>query len=54
VELRRGWTRGCRFCQPGMLPRPARDGEAEAVIDAITVGMRQTGYNELSLLSLSC
>lgn len=54
VEIRRGCTRGCRFCQPGMLTRPARDVEPEAVIEAITEGMRATGYNEFSLLSLSC
>ncbi len=54
VEIRRGCTRGCRFCQPGMLTRPARDVEPEAVVDAIETGMRQTGYNEFSLLSLSC
>lgn len=54
VEIRRGCTRGCRFCQPGMLTRPARDVEPDAVIEAITEGMRTTGYNEFSLLSLSC
>ncbi len=54
IEIRRGCTRGCRFCQPGMLTRPARDVEPEAVIDAIETGMRATGYNEFSLLSLSC
>lgn len=54
VEIRRGCTRGCRFCQPGMLTRPARDVEPEKVVEAIEEGMRATGYNEFSLLSLSC
>lgn len=54
VEIRRGCTRGCRFCQPGMLTRPARDVDPDQVIDAIETGMRATGYNEFSLLSLSC
>ncbi|QLE55230.1 TIGR03960 family B12-binding radical SAM protein [Nostoc sp. TCL26-01] len=54
IEIRRGCTRGCRFCQPGMLTRPARDVEPEQVVTAIAEGMRATGYNEFSLLSLSC
>ena len=54
VEIRRGCTRGCRFCQPGMLTRPARDVPPEQVIDTIERGMRETGYSEFSLLSLSC
>nr|WP_199323928.1 MULTISPECIES: TIGR03960 family B12-binding radical SAM protein [unclassified Leptolyngbya] len=54
IEIRRGCTRGCRFCQPGMLTRPARDVEPEQVVEAIESGMRATGYNEFSLLSLSC
>ncbi|AZB73756.1 TIGR03960 family B12-binding radical SAM protein [Synechococcus elongatus] len=54
IEIRRGCTRGCRFCQPGMLTRPARDVEPEQVVEAIETGIRATGYNEFSLLSLSC
>ncbi|MTJ07021.1 TIGR03960 family B12-binding radical SAM protein [Anabaena sp. UHCC 0204] len=54
IEIRRGCTRGCRFCQPGMLTRPAQDVEPEKVVTAIEKGMRETGYNEFSLLSLSC
>ncbi|MDZ7959358.1 MAG: TIGR03960 family B12-binding radical SAM protein [Aulosira sp. DedQUE10] len=54
IEIRRGCTRGCRFCQPGMLTRPARDVAPEKVVEAIEQGMRATGYNEFSLLSLSC
>ncbi len=54
LEVRRGCTRGCRFCQPGMLTRPARDVEPEQIINTIEKGIRETGYNEFSLLSLSC
>ncbi len=54
VEVRRGCTRGCRFCQPGMLTRPAHDVAPEKVISTLERGIRETGYNEISLLSLSC
>ncbi|AFY72831.1 radical SAM-linked protein/radical SAM family uncharacterized protein [Synechococcus sp. PCC 7502] len=54
IEIRRGCTRGCRFCQPGMLTRPARDVKPEAVVSTIERAVKETGYNEFSLLSLSC
>jgi radical SAM family uncharacterized protein/radical SAM-linked protein len=54
IEIRRGCTRGCRFCQPGMLTRPARDVKPEDVVNTIERAVRETGYNEFSLLSLSC
>lgn len=54
MEVRRGCTRGCRFCQPGMLTRPARDVDVAQLMDSITEGIRQTGYDEFSLASLSC
>ena len=54
IEVRRGCTRGCRFCQPGMLTRPARDVEPEQIVDTIEKGISATGHNEFSLLSLSC
>jgi len=54
VEIRRGCTRGCRFCQPGMLTRPARDVDPKEVIRTVERGMEKTGYSDFSLLSLSC
>lgn len=54
VEIRRGCTRGCRFCLPGMVQRPARDVAPEDVKKAVMKGVQETGYDEFSLLSLSC
>ena len=54
IEIRRGCTKGCRFCQPGMLTRPARDVNPKEVINAVEKGIEKTGYSDFSLLSLSC
>ncbi len=53
VEVFRGCTRGCRFCQAGMITRPVRERPAEQVSSMIQQGLRRTGYDEVSLTSLS-
>ena len=53
MEIARGCTRGCRFCQAGMIYRPVRERHPERIIDAIKAGLVQTGYEDVSLLSLS-
>ena len=53
VEVFRGCTRGCRFCQAGMITRPVRERPAEQVSRMISEGLQRTGYDEVSLTSLS-
>jgi radical SAM family uncharacterized protein len=53
VEIQRGCTQGCRFCQAGMIYRPTRERSPEEVVQAAGELMANTGYDELSLLSLS-
>lgn len=53
VEILRGCARGCRFCQAGMMYRPVRERSAKNVIDSVVEGLKVTGYDEVSLTSLS-
>lgn len=53
VEVMRGCVRGCRFCQAGYLYRPQRERKPEDLLKIIDDSLGSTGYEELSLLSLS-
>jgi radical SAM family uncharacterized protein len=53
VEVFRGCTRGCRFCQAGMITRPVRERPMEQVLELVRDGIARTGYDEVSLTSLS-
>lgn len=53
LELFRGCTRGCRFCQAGMLYRPVRERTPERLVQLAKEIIANTGYNEISLMSLS-
>ncbi len=53
IEVQRGCSRGCRFCQAGMIYRPIRELSHDRVIDCAAQIIGNCGYNEISLVSLS-
>ncbi len=53
IEIQRGCTRGCRFCQAGMIFRPVRERSLEELLETVDKIVTDTGYEEIGLLSLS-
>ncbi|MGH9866584.1 MAG: TIGR03960 family B12-binding radical SAM protein [Candidatus Polarisedimenticolia bacterium] len=53
IEIARGCTEGCRFCQAGIIYRPVRERTPESILESALSGLEKTGYDEVSITSLS-
>jgi radical SAM family uncharacterized protein/radical SAM-linked protein len=53
MEIARGCTRGCRFCQAGYIYRPVRERSPQKIAELVDAALANSGYEEISLLSLS-
>ncbi|HQY63202.1 MAG TPA: TIGR03960 family B12-binding radical SAM protein [Polyangiaceae bacterium] len=53
IEIARGCTEGCRFCQAGMIYRPVRERDPDQIVETVASAVKKSGYDEASLTSLS-
>jgi radical SAM family uncharacterized protein/radical SAM-linked protein len=53
IEIARGCTEGCRFCQAGMIYRPVRERDPDQIVETVLEAVKKSGYDEVSLTSLS-